>query len=117
MSSNASLVGEAVLERPVKGASRELVLELIAAPTNRFHAIVCHSVASALSHLVREHEHASAPVVDVLVLLASSADQGGYADDRLARELVLEVGNAVDIGGAAAASLKVGFSLFFILKR
>ena len=49
-------VGEAVLERPVKGASRELVLELIAAPTNRFHAIVCHSVASALSHLVREHE-------------------------------------------------------------
>lgn len=47
--------------------------------------------------MVREHEHATPLVVDLLVLLASTS---GYNDDRLARELVLEIGNAVDVAGA-----------------
>jgi len=52
-------------------------------------------------------QHATGPVTDALWLLASPVSEGGYGDDRLARDLVLEVGSGVDVKGAAASTKHV----------
>jgi hypothetical protein len=73
---------------------RNALLHLVAASTHRFHQAVAHSVVSALSHGIRRHEHMARAAVSVLQILCAPVSKGGYDDDRVPRELLLEIGRS-----------------------
>jgi len=80
--------------------NESMVQDLVCIPANMFHGVVSHVIVASFSHAIHKEEHFAGFVVSVMHRLITV-----YEDDKLTRDMILEVGR-VDSHEASATIAK-----------